>query len=98
MGLLDEAETITPAELQAFMESKGINTLCPQCVQDYTIPVERAGLGVSDSVAPFYFSTGADPTEAFSYPAIPLVCPNCGYIRSFMVGAILNWRRGQSNG
>lgn len=97
MSLLDEAETITPDEMQEFLADKGINTLCPQCVQDHTMPGGRLGLHDTDTVVAFYYSTGADPTEAFNFPAIPLICPNCGYIRSFMVGAILKWRRGRSN-
>lgn len=98
MSLFDEAETITAKDVTDFLESKGVGSLCPQCSQEHTIPVEKPGLLVGDAVAAFYYSTGADPTEAFNYPVIPLVCPNCGYIRSFMVGAILKWRRGQSNG
>lgn len=89
-----KARELKGADLQAFIEAKGITLICPSCNDDQVSiisqgPHDPLHILAVPRVHPEYIAGEA-------LEMIGLTCKNCGYVRMFVARSVVEWKEQES--
>lgn len=84
---------VTGDDAVRFLKAKGVDSECPACkFEDTAVIVTTDG-----GAGPFIPSMRKSGVVGPPIPTVLTICSNCGFFRSFALGAVVSWMRGEDD-
>ncbi|MFG6159658.1 hypothetical protein ACGTNG_12700 [Halomonas sp. 1390] len=87
-------EQVTGSDFHNFLIEKGISLNCPACENDNVAIMADAADGPVQTI---FMTINSPPRLAGrEVPFMSLTCRNCGFVRHFQAGNVLDWLKEES--
>lgn len=86
------SDALTPQDdaLIEILLRKKANLNCTVCGHDHMMLVDRTSNGEFSMIEVFRAEAGANPVRFAEVHTVAIACANCGFIRQFVLDALLN--------